>query len=178
MENNELQKIKDEKLKFLMLRKEIIGASCKEMKSQISQYKEFISKHPEYEKNPFFKNPSIKASIMENLKYDGFDLNDEGTKHLANLILMFFHERKLYRIEEPQYKNYWDLDDPSNEHYKMFGISPENLISYLLISIEQNEDTRGCSIGEIVYTETDYIGYYGRDRDDKNRVPYKNILKR
>lgn len=158
MNNNELLKIKDKKEQFYMLRKEIIGDSCRE------------------EKN-CYQNPPLRKSILNSLEWDGFDLEEQGTQYLASLITIFFHERKLYRRKDIEDKSYWDISDYNNEHYRMLGTSKENVINAILYSIFKNETEFG-SIEEIVYELADEYGYYGRDRDDRKRVPYTKLLKK
>ena len=59
----------------------------------------------------------------------------------------------------------------------MLGTSNENAINAILYSIFKNEIEFG-SIEEIVYELADEYGYYGRDRDDRKRVPYTKLLKK
>ena len=176
MENNELAKIKDKKEKFYMLRKEIVGNSCKEVSKQVLEYRNFLEKYPDYKRYDL-KNPSIRKRVLDDLEWDGFFLKDKGTQYLASLITIFFHERKLYRRGDICDKSYWDLSDFSNEHYGMLGNSKSNVIREILKAIRNSEIENG-PIEEVVYTIADSIGYYGRDRDDRKRVPYVKLLKK
>lgn len=173
MENERILNIKEQRRKFCMLRKEVIRESCMEIKKQITEREMHLNKFPN--DKCIVRNPSVRILVLDYLKSFGYDLNDKGTEYLATLITIFFHERKLYQQKNIDDKSYWNLKDFSNEHYQMLGDNPDNVIKQISNSINKNEYEDG-SIAEVVYTLADIVGVYGKDRKDKERVPYSRML--
>lgn len=153
MTNNELMQIKDDKERFAMTRKEVIGESCKDVTK---------------------RRISIRKSVLENLENDGFNIEDLGTQYLASLITLLYHERKLYRRKNIKGKaKYWNLADWNNEHFGMLGSTKENVINAILNSISTNT-IEGGPIDELVYEIADNtIYHYNRD---ERRVRYEKLL--
>jgi len=153
MTNNELNQIKDSREKFYTLRKELIGASCKEVKE---------------------RNLKIRKFVLELLEDDGFKLDDLGTQYLATLITLYYHERRMFRRKDIEDKSYWDLSKESNEHYNMLGNTSENAIELMGSAISENKRDNG-PLEEIVYDIADYTCYI-HNRDDR-RVRYADVFR-
>lgn len=175
MENEIISKINEQRREFCMLRKEFIRKSCMEVRKQIAESEMHLIRFPNDKQ--IVRNPRVRIMVLDYLKSFGYDLNDSGTKYLATLITIFFHERKLYQQKYIEDKDYWNLKDFSNEHYKMLGDNPENVIELISSSINKNEYEDG-SIAEVVYTLADIVGVYGKDCKVKERVPYSRMLVR
>jgi len=128
-------------------------------------------------------NVNIYEEALRSLFYDGFNLYSEGTQYLASLIAQFFHERESYaRIGfRKDYKSYWDLSNPDNEHYAVLGDSTTNVISAINKAIEESEWEEG-PIDDLVYTITDNIIHrYDRDKvleSGTDFIKYSNILRK
>lgn len=126
---------------------------------------------------------NIRRHALSILEYDGFNVKDKGTQYLASLITLYFHERKFYEKvgERKTYEGYWDLDKLSNEHYKMLGNKPTEVVKEILIAIEKNE-MEDCMIDDLVYDLTDsLIHAYDRDYvfdNDKEFIRYTKLLKK
>ena len=174
MNNNELQKIKDKRKRFYMLRKEIIGLSCMEMKKEKERYDEIVSSDEACKYLIF--NPYIRDRILEDLERGGYDINDKGTQYMATIALIFYHERKLFRRNDIEDNGYWDLDLDYNEHFSMLGRNINEVKREITKAIEKSDDYGICSMAEVIYDEADYYGYYGKDRDDKKRKSYYKTL--
>jgi len=127
---------KDKDERFYMLRKEIIGASCKEVKE---------------------KRINVRKFVLNTLELDGFKKGDKGTEYLATLITILYHERKM--LEYMDDRSYWDLSDLLNEHYSMLGDTKENVISIINKSINKNELDDG-PLENIAYQIADYTNYH------------------
>ena len=164
---------------FYVLRNKFVLESRNENIKQVEDYQKLLQKYPNnvneqgiisLGENIVF-NPDINIKINDVLENDGFDLKEEGTKYLARLIENLYHERKLYYEQGNKY-DYFNLDDYSNIHYEMLGVSKEQVIYQIISSIATNELEMGCSISKIAYEVVDNLGYYNIDRHNKKRRKY------
>ena len=126
---------------FADLRKEVVGASCKEVYKKVEEYYNKVKSWVEYMEGKYSKEdlssrydyceaknylhhvprPSIRQRLLDDLEWAGFNKEDAGTKHIATIATLFFHERKLFQSEFITDKSFWDLSDSDNEHYNMLG---------------------------------------------------------
>ena len=181
---------------FADLRKEVVGASCKEVYKKSEEYnkvrswveymegkypKEELSSRDDYReaKNYLYhvQKPSIRQRLLDDLEWTGFNKEDAGTKHIATIATLFFHERKLYQSKFITDKSYWDLSDFDNEHYKMLGLPKDQVISDILDVMSKNDDIH-CSHETLIYEMADSFGIYGYNRDEEDSKPYSDMSKR
>lgn len=181
---------------FADLRKEVVGASCKEVYKKAEEYnkvkswveymedkypKEELSSRYDYReaKNYLYhvQKPSIRQRLLDDLEWAGFNKEDAGTKHIATIATLFFHERKLYQSKFITDKSYWDLSDFDNEHYKMLGLPKEQVVCDILDVMSKNNDIH-CSHETLIYGMADKYGVYGYDRDEEDIKPYSDMSKR
>lgn len=185
-----------DKKTFADLRKEVVGASCKEVYKKSEEYnkvkslveymegkypKEDLSSRYDYRvaKNYLYhvQKPSIRQRLLDNLEWAGFNKEDAGTKHIATIATLFFHERKLYQSKFITDKSYWDLSDFDNEHYKMLGLPKEQVVCDILDVMSKNDDIHS-SHETLIYEMADSLGVYGYDRDEADIKPYSDMSKR
>ena len=173
----EMEELKD----FIDLRKEYVEESMKEEKEQIEKYnqiqkwidmmenqctKEELSHSDTYQATIYQMNNKkepIEENVLNDLKNAGYDIELNGTKLIADLITMFYHERKLFSLMDNNiyYNRFWNLDNNDNVHYKMLGLDSEEAILQMQESIDNN------SISNIVYNIADkYIN------NDSNEISY------
>lgn len=173
----EMEELKD----FIDLRKEYVEESMKEEKEQIEKYnqiqkwidmmedqctEEELSHSDTYQATIYQMNNKkepIEENVLNDLKNAGYDIELNGTKLIADLITMFYHERKLFGLMNNNiyYNRFWNLDNNDNVHYKMLGLDSEEAILQMQESIDNN------SISNIVYNIADkYIN------NDSNEISY------
>ena len=173
----EMEELKD----FIDLRKEYVEESMKEEKEQIEKYnqiqkwidmmedqctEEELSHSDTYQATIYQMNNKkepIEENVLNDLKNAGYDIELKGTKLIADLITMFYHERKLFGLMNNNiyYNRFWNLDNNDNVHYKMLGLDSEEAILQMQESIDNN------SISNIVYNIADkYIN------NDSNEISY------
>ena len=123
------------------------------------------------------KEKPIKEMILDNLEKSGYNLEEKGTMYLADLATMLFQERKLFgeRLYSENIKEFWDLDENDNVHYRMLGNNPDEVILSIEDSINNSEENE--AISTIVYSLVDKFGYLKRDKDNPNRVSYMEEFK-
>lgn len=156
---------------FYNLRNKLVGESCKELKQAKERYKTIIANNPN--NKYLYYNPNIRDRILDDLSYNGYNINDKGVQYLASLIMLYIHERKLFRLDEEN--NYWDLDLENNKHYSMLGENPDKLRKAIEKSIQNNEEEYS-KLSQIVYETADHYGYFGLDRIDPKRKSYTLTL--
>lgn len=181
---------------FAELRKEVVGTSCKEIYNKVEEYnkikswietveekypKEDLSSRYDYRKAKEYlyhvQQPSIRQSFLYDLEWAGFNKEDAGTKHIATIATIFFHERKLYQSKDIWDRSYWNLSDFDNEHYGMLGLPKEQVVGDILDAMSKNDDIH-CQHEELIYGMVDRLGVYGYDRDDESCKPYSDMPKR
>ena len=61
----------------------------------------------------------IYKSALRRLDNDGFDTSQIGTRYIAKLVEVFYHEKKLLvrTYKRAAFKGYWDLNDKENHNY-------------------------------------------------------------
>lgn len=152
MNNNKILQIKDKKERLIEMRKEIIGDSCKSLKeNKISIYK----------------------IALDSLERADYEMDHVGTKLLAKLVTILYHERKMYRRCDVD-KRYWNLSDWGNEHYKMLGADYLMATRCINDAINHSDDN-GSSIAEVAYEMADYYAYLYNN--DERRERYTKMLK-
>ena len=178
------------KMQFAILRNDIVGASCKGCLTTSLEYRkleklaktmeeensiEDLSKSLDYKLIKRYLldtiEPNIRETFLENLEWIGFDRDNAGTKHLATIATILFHERKLYSRSDITDKSYFDLSDFNNEHYGMLGLPKEKVIYDIL---NTNKDF-SCPYDLLIYDMVDKLGYYGFDVNDEKRKAYSDI---
>ncbi len=181
---------------FAEFRKEVVGASCKEVYKKTEEYnkvkswvqymegkypKEDLSSRYDYReaKNYLYhvQRPSIRQRFLDDLEWTGFNKEDAGTKHIATIATIFFHERKLYQSKDIRDRSYWNLSDFDNEHYGMLGLPKEQVVCDILDVMSKNDDIHS-SHEELIYEMVDSLGVYGYDRDEEDSKPYSDMSKR
>ena len=159
--------------KYKKLRKEIIGNSCNELKYAKERYKKIIENNPN---NKFlYYNPNLRDRILEDLSIYGYNPNDKGVQYLASLILIYIHERKLFRKQDIVPIEYWDLNKSNNEHFKMLGNKPKEVKNEIDKCIKNNKKEYS-SLAQIVYEIADYYGFFRLDRGDPEKKSYTLTL--
>ena len=141
-----IKEIHEEKEQFYILRNKIVKESCQEVKE---------------------KNYQVRSQALEELKWSGFDVQNIGTQYLATLITIFFHERKLYSMSDKSF--YWNLADRQNEHYKMLGTKPKQVIKSINEVVKENIDEEG-PVEDIVYELADNIAW--NHNHEEQHKPY------
>ena len=197
MYNLEECKNKLKRVRFTMLRREIIGESCKEVYDKVSEYNKMKSivelMESRYSKEElvssdiyrnamlyldYTQNPSIRKRLLDDLEWAGFNKEDAGTKHIATLATIFFHERKLYGrkdINDIINKSYWDLSNYNNEHYGMLGLPKEQVVADILKVINANNNI-DCSHEKIVYELADRLKSFDYKQGEEKRKPYSFMI--
>lgn len=167
---------KQDLIDFYTLRNRLVSKSRSENLKQVNDYQEVAKMYPNNINNQgviqlgniIIFNPDINIKIDNMLEENGFDLAEEGTKYLSRLIEILYHERSLY-YEHGNKFDYFNLDDYSNIHYEMLGVTKEQVIYQIISSIVTNELEIGYPISKIVYECVDNLGYHSIDRDNKKR---------
>lgn len=117
---------------------------------------------------------TIKNKVSKELNSNGFNLEEKGTNYLINLITMFYQERKLFneRLYSDYYRDFWDLSDENNVHYRLLGNNPEEV----RLSIEEsiNNSYYNNDISKLVYTTADKFGY---NKDNSDKISYMEVFK-
>ena len=181
---------------FVELRKEVVGTSCKEIYAKVKEYNKIKSwvqtVEEKYDKEDLYsrydyrkakeylyhvQQPSIRQRFLDDLEWAGFNKEAAGTKHIATIATIFFHERKLYQSKDIKDRSYWNLSDFDNEHYGMLGLPKEQVVCDILDVMSKNDDIHS-SHEELIYGIVDTLGVYGYDRDDENCKPYSDMPKR
>ena len=181
---------------FAELRKEVVGASCKETYKKVEEYNKIKSwvqyMEEKYPKEVLFsrydyreakeylyhtQQPSIRKRFLDDLEWAGLNKEDAGTKHIATIATIFFHERKLYQSKDISDRSYWNLSDFNNEHYGMLGLPKEQVVCDILDVMSKNDDIHS-SHEELIYEMADSLGVYGYDRDEEELKPYSDMPKR
>ena len=173
----EMEELKD----FINLRKEYVEDSIKEEEAEIEKYnqiqkwidmmesqctEEELSYSDTYQATIYQMNNKkvpIEECVLNDLNNAGYDIELNGTKLIADLITMFYHERKLFDMMKNNiyYNRFWNLDNNDNVHYKMLGLDSEEAILQMQESINNN------SISSIVYSIADkYIN------NNSNEISY------
>ena len=173
----ELEELND----FLNLRKNYVEESLKEEEAEIEKYKQIqkwkdmmeeqcteeeLSYSDTYQATIYQmanKKVPIKENVLNDLNNAGYDIELKGTKLIADLITMFYHERKLFSMMKNNiyYNRFWNLDNNDNVHYKMLGLDSEEAILQMQESIDNN------TISSIVYPIVDkYIN------NNSNEISY------
>lgn len=178
MKNNEIQKLlkgKNEKEKFYILRRELVRESCKDVKEKSDIYQKYININPDAAS--FLPNPSIRQRILDDLKEDGFFLEEKGTQYIATLSTIYFHERKLFRRKDIIDNGYFDLSLKYNAHYSMLGTKPDIVREEITKSIKHSGNEY-ISIEELVYELADKYIYLTREKGDEKNISYSKKLLR
>lgn len=173
----EIEDLKD----FINLRKDYVEESLKEEAAEIEKYKQIqkwkdmmeeqcteeeLSYSDTYQATIYQmanKKVPIKENVLNDLNNDGYNIELNGTKLIADLITMFYHERKLFDMMKNNiyYNRFWNLDNNDNVHYKMLGLDSEEAILQMQESIDNN------TISSIVYPIVDkYIN------NNSNEISY------
>ncbi len=173
----ELEELND----FLNLRKNYVEESLKEEEAEIEKYKQIqkwkdmmeeqcteeeLSYSDTYQATIYQmanKKVPIKENVLNDLNNAGYNIELNGTKLIADLITMFYHERKLFSMMKNNiyYNRFWNLDNNDNVHYKMLGLDSEEAILQMQESIDNN------TISSIVYPIVDrYIN------NNSNEISY------
>ncbi len=173
----EIEDLKD----FINLRKDYVEESLKEEEAEIEKYKQIqkwkdmmeeqcteeeLSYSDTYQATIYQmanKKVPIKENVLNDLNNAGYNIELNGTKLIADLITMFYHERKLFSMMKNNiyYNRFWNLDNNDNVHYKMLGLDSEEAILQMQESIDNN------TISSIVYPIVDrYIN------NNSNEISY------
>jgi len=144
------------KIHKTMLRNKIITSSSKEISE---------------------KGINIKEEILNILKEEGFDIEESGTKYLASLTALLFHERKLYQKlhKRESYQDYWNLSDDKNEHYQMLGASSRQVINAMKASIAASDKSME-TIPSLIFNITDNL-VQSYDKEEAI-IKYQKMIKK
>lgn len=154
--SNKKQELEQSKIHKTIQRNKIVALSSKELSE---------------------KGINIKEEVLNVLKEEGFNIEESGTRYLASLIALLFHERKLYqRLHDRQsYQNYWNLNDEKNEHYHMLGDNSRQVIKAMKESLKTSKRDSEM-ISSLIFRITDEI-VKNYDKD-KEMIGYIKILKK
>jgi hypothetical protein len=132
----------------------------------------------------------IYGSAIYRLYCDGFNIDEMGSKNIARLIYMLYHERWLLEkyYKRASYRGYWNLSDINNPHYKSLSDGKkihlgngEKILDNIRKSIIHSQcEEDDADINELIYDLCD-IEIRMHNEDDRERgesISYKKLLKR
>lgn len=99
----------------------------------------------------------IYKSALRRLDNDGFDTSQIGTRYIAKLVEVFYHEKKLLvrAYKRASLKGYWDLNDKENPHYFSLGVSEEVMTKMREAIIGSTLEENDTDFNEMIYDLAD-----------------------
>ena len=114
---------------------------------------------------------SIYESALSRLEHDGFNIEQKGSRYIAQLIEALYFERELLKkyYKRPSYEGYWNLNDINNPHYSELG-DPKEILNEIrksiIASCYEDDD---ADIQDLIYEFADmeiaHREYYRNDEE-------------
>ena len=123
---------------------------------------------------------NIYKNALRRLDNDGFNIDNKGSQYIADLINLFYHERKLLEkyYKRPSYQGYWDLSDIKNPHYINIGNGKFVISEMRNEIIKSPYEDDDADLNELIYDLTDIE--IARCNEDNRRydeqISYKKLL--